>query len=1194
MSNIVGEKFEGFVKNQIQIRQKLLGKGLNSNNLSNQDLNIINNRNAWLKLASSVEIGGDADSKNDAANITIASNADLQTSEGTDSVYTSEGEQRLRDIGLSNTGEFTGVQLAKKSILFNTLSELKEDKYNFRSGINPFKSIWNDSSYGLGGNEFGMVPAPGLVSAKIDTKNRGSLRGAEIEIIAYNKFQFELIELLYLRLGFTMMLEWGWDKYKANDNTFKKVGNTLIEKEWFKDSALTQLGMMKLIQEERSRYDGNYDGFFGKVSNFSWDFAPNGTYNITLKLISVGDVIESLKVNTVAQQLTTSLIKDDIRGAYGDDNITTEEWYTTSAENWQKTDSFNINLEDLVDEANSSIISQAGSSIFGQRLYTDLLNVSLWNQKTPTEYYNLAYSYGKVQVYTDSDNNKKYSNNTKYQYYMTVGKFLEYVEAIIVPGLKMRGEALDSILKVDVNEDESICAAYPLQCSLDPRVCLINPDTDYDNIFSDSIEYTYKNTVKRPLYLTEQLKQFIQKEEICDVGTVMYGSLLNIYLNYELIGSHLKKSSDKKGNLNLFKFLEGIFDDVNVALGGQNNLTVTLKDDVYITITEQNPIPGIQHTKFKKLVATKDDPVDFNLYGFNSSAGSFVTDFGFETKITPDLASMISIGAAAGNSNIKNYDATAFSKWNNGLKDRYSQEYIDPSFTLASINTFSNATAYKFITTEEVKVLYNAFDNSYQAKNADKILVLEDGEITQQQADVEDISLPSTAAGLTANGRRRVTSSPVVNQPTPYNMLWAEYLDWVSGIKKAQFAKTADTYQTREEAKEKAQGNYLFWLVMQWGGVYYQNGTRLFGSSFYEKYVNMIDSNISQGKAAWKSFINDFHQQVFQTTGQPSNTIGFIPIDMSLKCDGISGIKIYNGLNVNQEYLPPAYPTALNFIIKSLDHDISDNSWSTSLGTMSVPHIEPTGSYKAILDLNGFIGDIASGGGGSSSDEWTGATPNGDLLKRRTSHIFDFQIKGNEHKNGGDITKLTADATIALFQELEDVTEDFDGENNWQFRITAGNDQWHHNNSPNSNHTRGWKIDFTYEAIDKEDYPNTNENTQYIYEVLLLLGEFKKPTKSLWEKYGFNFARKGRYAGYPLVDRSAYDFNQKYPFKVKDEYNNPASVANGPHFDIEFINQTEQWDKNQEKIIQRIDAPVSSQNTDLFANAAGFQMTMEE
>jgi hypothetical protein len=178
---------------------------------------------------------------------------------------------------------------------------------------------------------------------------------------------------------------------------------------------------------------------------------------------------------------------------------------------------------------------------------------------------------------------------------------------------------------------------------------------------------------------------------------------------------------------------------------------------------------------------------------------------------------MISIGAAAGNSNIKNYDATAFSKWNNGLKDRYSQEYIDPSFTLASTNTLSNATAYKFITTEEVKVLYNAFNNSYQAKNADKILVLEDGEITQQQADANDI--PSTAAGLTANGRRKVTSSPIVNKTPSYSMLWEEYLEWINDLKREKRAQNADTYQTQEEAKEKAQGNYLFWLVMQWGGI---------------------------------------------------------------------------------------------------------------------------------------------------------------------------------------------------------------------------------------------------------------------------------------------------------------------------------------------------------------------------------------
>ena len=115
MSNIVGEKFQKFVKDQIQTRQNLLGKGLNSNNLSNQDQNLINNRNAWLKLASSVEVGGDNDSKNDAENIINASKADLQTTEGTEAVYTSQGEQRLRDIGFKQYRRIYWSPISKKS-----------------------------------------------------------------------------------------------------------------------------------------------------------------------------------------------------------------------------------------------------------------------------------------------------------------------------------------------------------------------------------------------------------------------------------------------------------------------------------------------------------------------------------------------------------------------------------------------------------------------------------------------------------------------------------------------------------------------------------------------------------------------------------------------------------------------------------------------------------------------------------------------------------------------------------------------------------------------------------------------------------------------------------------------------------------------------------------------------------------------
>ena len=42
---------------------------------------------------------------------------------------------------------------------------------------------------------------------------------------------------------------------------------------------------------------GNYDGLLAKVVNFSWSFSQDGSYDIELSLISLGDVVESLKMN---------------------------------------------------------------------------------------------------------------------------------------------------------------------------------------------------------------------------------------------------------------------------------------------------------------------------------------------------------------------------------------------------------------------------------------------------------------------------------------------------------------------------------------------------------------------------------------------------------------------------------------------------------------------------------------------------------------------------------------------------------------------------------------------------------------------------------------------------------------------------------------------------------------------------------
>ena len=97
--------------------------------------------------------------------------------------------------------------------------------------------------------------------------------------------------------------------------SIESVGETLIEKEWFKDGGSTHLEMLKKIEKERENYQGNYDGFFGRVSNFSWGFNPDGSYNITIDLISLGDIIESLKINlpSISTPYQSKPIKTQIR-----------------------------------------------------------------------------------------------------------------------------------------------------------------------------------------------------------------------------------------------------------------------------------------------------------------------------------------------------------------------------------------------------------------------------------------------------------------------------------------------------------------------------------------------------------------------------------------------------------------------------------------------------------------------------------------------------------------------------------------------------------------------------------------------------------------------------------------------------------------------------------------------------------------
>jgi hypothetical protein len=68
-----------------------------------------------------------------------------------------------------------------------------------------------------------------------------------------------------------------------------------------------------------------------------------------------------------------------------------------------------------------------------------------------------------------------------------------------------------------------------------------------------------------------------------------------------------------------------------------------------------------------------------------------------------------------------------------------------------------------------------------------------------------------------------------------------------------------------------------------------------------------------------------------------SPNTGFLPFDLSLTLDGISGMKIYQSLNIDTSFLPSNYPTSLEFLIKGITHNIQNNTWTTSIETMAIP-----------------------------------------------------------------------------------------------------------------------------------------------------------------------------------------------------------------------------------------------------------------
>lgn len=784
---IVGEPFKDYVNGQIASRQKIYGSGFSSNRTPEQ-MTYLNSNVPWIKMASSVDLSSEED-----------------------------GKQRLKKLGLG--GDYAkGTHLAKQAVLFNGLTPLEG---NMRAGVAQSNSLINNSAYGFGGTEFGLKSLPGITSIDITPVNRGSIKQANVNIKAYNKFQFELIETLYLRLGFTIMLEWGNSIYVDNNNNVVRSNTTLIDDFFFNGNG-THLDVLDKIEKQRKSKQGNYDALFAKVSNFDWTYQPDGSYDISIKLTSLGDVVESFKVNLLPPN---SQIDETQLPKSGDEDITD-------------------------DNVNKNAISNFLYIIRSSYSEEDFNNPKSGVIKIDEEI-------------TKTGTFIKTSVPEEKRTYMRLGTLLEFIEKEILIHMS-NGTPSSCFPMFYINTStDCIMKSKPKLISVDPQTCIIRPDF-------------IKMEIATPRW-AQIMNDF-------DTGSHSgsMGFIHNVYLNFSFIEKVVSSNIDKEGNLSFYSFLTAILDGINRSLSNICNLEATINEEKNeIIIRDQKLAPRL--TKNGMLPESEKSNI-IEVTGFKNGDSNFVKGYSFKTQITSKLATTISIGATA-NNNVANEDATAFSKWNSGLIDRFNQSSV--------IGTPDACVVKKPSFTPEEKPKEKGFD--------------------------WDLFFKVYAPKLYA----------FVGKMVSWNTSRNEKLENYKKLRD-KTNNSLDTYLQACFAKN-------FTVIK--GGIG-QGGVAKEELFSGKKYFQNDPDFIQKGKNILKNYVTIEDIVKSEEKNKPSSNIGFIPIELSLDIIGMSGIKIYNQLRLNTDFLPYNYPKTMEFVVMGLNHKVDSSGWSTSINAIAKPKSE--------------------------------------------------------------------------------------------------------------------------------------------------------------------------------------------------------------------------------------------------------------
>ena len=995
IGNIVGGPLDQTTVNQLKVRQEIAASGYGDSPIkrSPKVKNFLNNRTAWVKFASGVDIAGKYASEK-IKNIFEGSGINIDTDDPA-------------TLGLLNEN------LAKRFILFNGTSTLNvTNNWDFRFGVassNNYQDTFNtDILYGGIGQDRGLQPFPGITDLKVKTLNRGSIRKATISLKCYNKLQFNIIEALYLRLGFNMLIEFGYDKYidgitkggtdtEPSDPIIKEVKRTFIENGFFERGTKSE-DVYNGIDNFRAVYNGNYDGFYGKVQNFSWKINDDLSYDITVDLVTIGSLITSLKSN-IPSTVNSSQISV-IATTLGD-IVDLNEYDKDKDEDIRSKDAAEYKIPDIGTDAITIYLMKKTIQFPQLKSSKDYLYVteivekstggssrdgvvSLANPRGKTENINgRLYETISGGLQRAAFNLEKSKDN---RYFIRFGTFLtEYFDIVNYYITKSNQKSKKDQPLLEFLASDNIYCNYQLDLiPLDLRVCYFKP------VFSSITKANCFTTgVSSADKLTENENTV---DFVVDKKGVITGKLMNMYINISFLAQQLQNNLDKEGNLSIFTYISNILNGINRSTAGVTNLELIVDNDREVKILEKNTPKGMS------LLTKEQEQFEFEAYGFgnNTNQASIIQNFNIKSKIPPDLMTLISIGAASPQSETNGIKALSFNSFNRGLENRFEREYDQPTQDLGGLvtteqieNTQENLIIDKFHKTFETDFQdkrSNSKHSNYRKAINDKLVEAQgihgkssefwgytwgsgktEGNGGRPMYEIRWETPKGVTRKLELKGNQ-IPGGYIIYEGgyNKYLLPWGKNLDnsnyyiganageYEGYIKAKVLQITRDYEKGYDKSAEAVRTNtspatYQEYLTEAFGGDFdYNIDIADENSETAQVQQRTVDINnakwfeinpsfINQGKSLFKLMKAEYDKVDYLNNGVVSNSTGFIPLETSFDLDGLSTFKIFQKIKISQKFLPNNYPQTLNFIIKNIDHALKDNQWTTSITTVSIP-----------------------------------------------------------------------------------------------------------------------------------------------------------------------------------------------------------------------------------------------------------------